>query len=76
MATVRKVQRASGVSCQARSKHCGQIVQTKAFRTKSEARDWARQYEARLASSGKDREPGWHLTLAQGIEDIDAPSLT
>ena len=80
-----RVQRASGVSCQARIKHRGQIVQTRTFRTKSEARDWARQYQARLAISRKDREPGWHLTVAQGaggreeknrrIEDIDAPSL-
>ena len=68
------------MSYQSRIKQQGHVVQTRPFLTRSEARDWTRQYEARLASSGTGGEPvgtsmpgssaqwGW-LSIGSDLQD-------
>ena len=46
MATIAKIRRKKGVSYKAKSTRLGRVLETKIFRTKTAARDWAKNLEA------------------------------
>ncbi len=68
MATLAKIPRKGGFSWKAIVKRRGRIVKTKTFRSKSMAREWARQIEGDLQKVDAFDDPGHRYTVSNLAE--------